>query len=160
VLYLGLYSALIGFAQRSLHVRRRVEVWSTVAIELAALTITVVLMSFPDKLGHQLLGSTWPPVRTVIPYFWFATAMSVASTGAQISLRAQQRSKVILRARLISSPLAVALPLVGAGASDAAGFCVGLGLSSAVTAGLLWHATRPGLAPQPLDLPPHNEQVL
>ena len=142
VMYLGLYSALIGFAQRSQEARRRVEIWSTAVIELAAISITVILFALPDRLGTFLLGETWLPVHALLPYYGFATAMSVASTGAQISLRSQERSPAILRARLISSPVALGLPLVGAAIDDARGFCLGLGLASALTAGLLWRSTR------------------
>jgi hypothetical protein len=142
VMYLGLYSALIGFAQRSPEARRRVEVWSTAIIELAAVSITLIFIAIPDRVGRFLLGATWLPVHAVLPYYGFATAMSVASTGAQISLRSQERSPAILRARLVSSPAALVLPLVGAALDDARGFCIGLGVSSALTAVLLWRSTR------------------
>ncbi len=137
VMYLGLYGALIGFAQRSSEARRRVEIWSTAVIEFTALSITAILIALPTHVGELLLGETWAPVHSLLPYYGFATAMSVAATGAQISLRSQARSQAILRARLISSPMALVLPLAGAAVSDANGFCVGMGLASAITAVLM-----------------------
>ena len=138
ILYLGLSSALIGYAQRSDGSRRRIQLWSTAVMDLSAIAITLVLVAIPDGMGTKLLGETWLPVSSLLVPFGFAMTMSVSSTGAQIGLRAQGRSGAIYRARLVSSPFALALPIIGALLDDAVGFCVGLGLASAIASALLW----------------------
>ena len=138
ILYLGLSSALIGYAQRSDGSRRRIQLWSTAVMVVAAIAITLVLVAVPDDLGTKLLGETWLPVSLLLVPFGFAMTMSVSSTGAQIGLRAQGRAGAIYRARLLSSPFALALPIAGAVIDDAVGFCIGLGLASAIASVLLW----------------------
>jgi O-antigen/teichoic acid export membrane protein len=142
VMYLGLYSTLVGVAQRSIELRHKVAAWSTAVLLVSALATTGAFAALPTRFGQRLLGELWLPVRSVLWPYGFAVLMSVSSTGAQITLRALGHSGHIVRARALATPVALVVPLIGAAVGGVDGYCIGLGLASAFGSALLWRSTR------------------
>lgn len=162
VVHSALYLILVpeGVRQRGGDVgrlRRKFVLASLIAMGISAGWMCVGLAA-PSSLGERLFGDTWAQADTLLLPMGLTMIAGGALSGGLLGLRALGDAQRSLRARLLSTPLQLALPLVGAALDDARGFVLGLALSNAVSALIWWHyllqATRELAADPDVELPP------
>ncbi len=99
---------------------------------VAAITAagSVVLLSLPASIGHDLFGDTWPEARVSLPGLLFWTAGAGAINGPLTVLRATARIRQGLTARALNSIAVMVCGFVGAALGGAPGAAWGLGLGA------------------------------
>jgi O-antigen/teichoic acid export membrane protein len=97
-----------------------------------ALVYSVVMVSIPDWLGEELLGETWNAAsELLVPLAVFLVARS-PYTVIILSLRARLELRALFLMRVVTAPLQLAIPAVGAVVGGALGAAWGLAAASAV----------------------------
>ena len=105
---------------------------------LVAMTIAVTfaLTTIPDRLGAELLGEVWrESAALLVPTGLFASAMAVTLT-AQAGLRARGDARRAFRARLVTSPLYVAIVMIASLRGDAVVLAWAFGVAAGI--GAVW----------------------
>jgi hypothetical protein len=121
---------------------RRLIILSAVvsaALATCALVWGAVIMLIPTHVGVSAIGPVWYTARPlVLPLALGLAALGVVM-GAVISLRALAAARRSLRARLLVSPLILALCLIGAALYGAAGVAWALVIGNSFAAIVFWY---------------------
>ena len=107
---------------------------------LAAVTAlwTLLAVSLPQSVGVAVLGDSWDTARSVLPVVGAAQAVAAFSAGALILVRVSRGPRSTLRARLATCWCEPLFGAIGALIGAAAGACVGMVTSQAVSTCVWW----------------------
>ena len=142
VLHTGVYAGLLSQLRRNTHQRDRVLRSVSVGLVGAALLGTGVWLLVPTSIGTALLGATWASARALVLPFGVGMALTVASSGAVLGLRALVAAATTLRIRLITAPITLVMLVAGSAWAQQRGYSIGFALSSAIGTALLWFGYR------------------
>ena len=142
VLFGGILLALVPAAttfQYSPARLRRLACLISAAVAACAFGWTLFGLALPASLGEGLFGDSWGPTRRVLLPYGLILIASGAASGPYAGLRALAAAREGLRARVLTLPIIVGAPLLGAVAADAAGFSYGLAGGTLAMAAIYWH---------------------
>ena len=152
VLHAGVYAGLLSRLRSRTHERERTLRAVSMGLVGAACILTGVWALVPDTVGTALLGDTWGSARELVVPFGFGMALTVASSGAVLGLRALVAASMTLRIRLVVAPITLGALLAGSAWAAQQGYTVGFVVASAVGTALLWFGylqVRSGLPQEP-----------
>lgn len=164
VVHSALYMVLVPEGARERHdlprLRRKFLLASAVSMGISGTWMCVALLA-PGSWGEDLFSDTWAKADTLLLPMGLAMVAGGALSGGLLGLRALGDARRSLRARLLSTPVALLCPLGGAFLADATGFVLGLALGNAISAVIWWTMFRsvpeapadPEAAPEPADGP-------
>ncbi len=121
--------------------RRLIVLSGIVSGGLAILTLfwASLILLLPSQLGVSAIGPVWHTARPlVLPLALGLAALGVVM-GAVISLRALAAARRSLRARLLVSPVILAICLIGAALYGASGTAWGLVIGNSFAAVVFWY---------------------
>ncbi|HEX4215501.1 MAG TPA: hypothetical protein VIA06_19445 [Candidatus Dormibacteraeota bacterium] len=116
------------------------SLWSSLALTLATLAWSILLLAFSPRLGDELFGATWQYARPVVLPLAVAALTNAASAGAAIGLRIMAAARASLRVRLLVAPITLALAVVGVLVAGAAGAAWGIAAGGALGGAVWWYA--------------------
>ena len=141
----GVYLAVVPEGARLRGTPRRLQrlitTTSTLLVTLAALWMVAGLW-LPDGLGRELFGKTWPGAAEIMVPMGLVMVVGGVLSGGLLGIRSLGDAEASLRARLLSAPGQVMLPLAGAAIGGAGGFALGMAASRVVAAAIWWTAFR------------------
>lgn len=131
----------------------RIKGRSYAALRLWGFVFTLAMMSvaalwgigtmlIPTNVGVAILGSTWTRAHPLLPLFTVLVVARAAQTAAWIGLRTLDSPRHIVRSRVRSSPLLIALACGGALAAGASGAVAGLAVGTIAGALIWWQQLR------------------
>jgi len=105
-----------------------------------------LFMVLPWSVGHALLGASWKAARPLIPLLTVAATAFGAQTAAIAALRVLAAANRSLRARAITSPVSLAVAVLGGAVDGARGAAIGVAAGSLFAASVTWLQWRAELA--------------
>lgn len=134
VLISGAYIAFVPEAQRlartSVSALTKLCVAIAVVLAVLAAALAAVLLLLPDAEGRMVLGRSWADARTVILPVGLASMAGGVFAGASTGLRALQGARELLRARVVTVPFTLAIPVIGAWRYGLTGAAYGVAAAS------------------------------
>jgi O-antigen/teichoic acid export membrane protein len=153
IAYQGVFLTLVpeGARHRATDIGqlRQPMVRASIVLGAVAALWTAVLLVIPSSVGRLFFGATWAETRPVLLPLGVAFCGGGVVAGAAAGLRALGAAWPGLRVRLITLPLLIALPIVGAVIGDEVGFCAGIALATWLALGLWWTTFGKALAAPP-----------
>jgi O-antigen/teichoic acid export membrane protein len=138
-------SARLWRAERGTPLRH--GAWLGTGLAALALVWGAVVACIPDGLGHDLLGASWDPARSLlVPLVVVMVTMGV-NLGFLCALRVLGAAKESLAVRLVSAPLVLVLAILGGAIDGANGAAWGWALAGVLALPLWWRAARRASAP-------------
>jgi O-antigen/teichoic acid export membrane protein len=129
---------------------------------LALLTLAWggIALALPTRIGHSLLGETWPSVRVVLPASILWSCAILFSTGPAVVLRLLGRARVAFEISALTPPMLLIFSLVGLHYYGAAGAAAGFALSQWIVAPVWWIRLRSAVyRVQPVSSPGKSTHV-
>lgn len=142
VLLTAVYITLVPEGQKAFRRSPRVFIGVSVGVSAAfsamAFGLMLALLSLPDPVGTELLGTSWRGARVLILPFGLATCGAGAIVGPAVGLRSLGDARRVLRARLISLPFVLVLPFWGTVDDGARGLSRQLAVATWLSVGIYW----------------------
>lgn len=113
-------------------------VGTSLVLASAGLVMTFVILGIPERLGSDLLGSTWRAMRTLALPVGLATVVGGLLAGASMGLRIVGGGRDILRARIVIVTCSTLAVFAFAFVWHAKGAAWGGLVSSVVSASVYW----------------------
>lgn len=136
VFFLGAQTALIPYLVRlgneSASRLTRSVCALGIALGLGGACCGIALMSLPTGVGAFLFGQTWSGVTPLLAALTIAQAANGVRIAGMAGIRAMNAPKITLRGRYLTTPIAMAVPAVGAIAWGAKGAAVAMAIASPI----------------------------
>jgi O-antigen/teichoic acid export membrane protein len=113
--------------------------WVAAAVMSAiAVVVGAGLLVLPGSVGQSLLGDSWSPARRLLVPLTIAAVGSATQLAAVIGLRAMELARRSLSARVVTAPVKVAAPALGAMVAGARGAAFGLAFGEVFGSAACW----------------------
>jgi O-antigen/teichoic acid export membrane protein len=161
-IHTGIY---LGVVPEGAHLRDdperlyRLMVRVTRLIVAAAALWMIICIALPDAQGRSLFGDTWARGSELILPMGLVVIAGSSSMGGFAGIRSLGQPQASLRARLLSVPGEMVLPIAGAVLGGAAGFVWGLFAGRVLTRTIWWREFRRALSRRPAAGPPERAET-
>lgn len=127
-------------ARRGLRGPRAVQVAVVLAAGLVLVDVLwgAVVLTLPDRIGTELLGSTWASASEVLPATLLSVVALAAATGAHVVLYGLGYARETLLAAAAQAPLFLVLGLGGLQLWQAPGAALGIALAQCALVPIVW----------------------